>query len=367
MSNRPYCRSGEEGNKTMAKRAIYQVTVAGQDISSRIAPLLTSLRISDREGTHADTCEIVLDDKDGMILLPRDGDPLTAALGWEGGGVASVFVGTVDEVHTNGSRGGGRELRISAKGLDTKSRAKEGQQLHIDNASAEDALNKAGKIAGITVQVDPSFASVKRDWWGLNDESFIHFGERVAHELGGIFKIQGNRAILAKKGGGTVSGAIIPAVVGAWGDNLISWDITPYMGRPRYKQVRARYYDRAKAKWKESVVEVEDEGAIATLAERFSRADEGEAEGSAENGARESEKEKGGGSAEIDGNAAAKPGGTFMLVGARPGADGAYRIESVDHDYSRSGWTTRLDLKQPQGDAGKDGRASTSGGAGGGD
>lgn len=349
----------------MAKRAIYQVTVAGQNISSRIAPLLTSLRINDREGTHADTCEIVLDDKDGMILLPRDGDPLTAALGWEGGGVASVFVGTVDEVKSNGSRGGGRELRVSAKGLDTKGKAKEGQQLHIDNASAQDALNKAGKLAGISVQVDPSFASVKRDWWGLNDESFLHFGERVARELGGIFKIQGNRAILAKKGGGTISGGAMSIVVGAWGDNLISWDISPFMGRPRHKQVRARFYDRLKAKWKESVVEVQDEGASATLADRYSRADEGEAKGSAGNGAAESEKQKGGGSAEIDGNAGAKPGGTFLLVGARPGVDGAYRIDGVEHSYSRSGWTTKLDLKQPQGSAGKDGRASTGGGASG--
>lgn len=340
----------------MAKRAIYQVMVAGQNISSRLAPLLTSLRINDREGTHSDTCEIVCDDKDGMILLPRDGDPMMVALGWEGSPVASVFVGTVDEVKSSGSRGGGRELRISAKGLDTKGKAKEGQQLNVDNATVGDALNKAAKSSGISVQVDPSFASVKREWWGLNDESFLHFGERVARELGGAFKIQGNRAILTKKGGGSVSGGIMPIVVGAWGANLMSWDIAPFMGRPRHKKVRARFYDRAKAKWKETEAEVQDDGAVATLSDRYSRADEGEAKGSADNGARESEKEKGGGSAEIDGNASAKPGGTFMLVGARPGVDGAYRIEGVEHSYTRSGWVTKLDLKQPQGDAGKDSR-----------
>lgn len=341
----------------MSNRAIYQVNVAGQNISARLRPLLQSMRISDKEGGHEDTCEIVLDDTGGQIRLPRDGDPITIALGWEGGIVAPVFSGTIDDVRSSGSRGGGRELRISGKGVDTTGRAKEGQQLGIDNASAEEALNKAGKIAGISVRVDPAFASIKRDWWGLNDESFIHFGERVARELGGIFKIQGDQAILAKKGAGSVTGAPLGIVRAIVGDNLINWDLAPFLGRPRHKQVRARYFDPKKAKWESVVAEVQDEGVSATLADRYSRTDKSEAEGSTENGARDSESEKGGGSVQIDGTVMAKPGGTCLVMGARPGVDGPYRITTVNHDVNRSGgWVTGLDLKQPQGSVGSDSR-----------
>jgi phage protein D len=49
--------------------------------------------------------------------------------------------------------------------------------------------------------------------------------------------------------------------------------------------------------------------------------------------------------------------GTLVLSGARPGIDGSYRIVSVTHKETRSGGaTTSLELKQPTGGAGNDGR-----------
>jgi len=333
----------------MVKRAFYQIMVSGQDISSRFNPLLIDIRISDREGTHSDTASIRLDDRDGRIALPPTGAPIAIMLGWEGFGAASVFVGTVDEVKSSGSRGGGRELTISAKGVDTEGTCKQPQQKHMDNKTVKEALEQAGRTAGINaIKVDPSFASQRRDWWGLNDESFLHFGERLARELGGIFKVRGTEAILAAKGAGSATGLAMGSVTGRYGDNLMSWDISPTMGRPRHRRARARWYDQKAAKWQDVEVDIQDQGARATMGDRFSRADRTEAQGSANNGAKDSEREKGGGSATIDGNAAAKPGGVFMLSGTRPGIDGAYRIEGVEHSYSRAGWTTKLDLKQPQ-------------------
>ena len=341
----------------MTKRAIYVVNIAGQNISARLRPLLHSLDITDQEGTHSDTCNITLDDTNGQLRLPRDEDPITILLGWEGGAVSLAFTGTVDEVRSSGSRGSGRILTISGKGVDTKGKAKEGQQMSMDDATVSDALNKAGKVAGISVKVDPALASIKRDWWGLNDESFLHFGERVARELGGVFKVQGNQAILAKKGGGSVSGGAMGSVTAIWGVNLIDWDISPTLGRPRHAEVVSRYYDRAKAKWVTEKEKVNDPGAKATMTDRYSRADKDDAKGAAGNGARDSEKEKGGGSVMIDGTVAAKPGGTCVVGGARPGVDGPYRIETVNHTLNRSGgWTTKLDLKEPQGSVGTDSR-----------
>jgi phage protein D len=59
----------------------------------------------------------------------------------------------------------------------------------------------------------------------------------------------------------------------------------------------------------------------------------------------------------IIGNPSAQPEGSCTVVGARPGIDGSYKIESVTHKLDRSkGYETTLELKHPEGDVGSDSR-----------
>lgn len=74
-----------------------------------------------------------------------------------------------------------------------------------------------------------------------------------------------------------------------------------------------------------------------------------------------SERGKGSGSITIDGNSDAQPEDSVNLSGARDGIDGTYTIDTVNQSFSRSsGLTTRLGLKEPKGNVGKDGRKKTS-------
>lgn len=346
-------------------KAIYAVIVNGRDISSTLAPILHSLDVTDKAGSSSDTASIEIDDTDGAVIMPNKGASITITLGWEGGPIAEVFKGKVDEVRSQGSRGAGRTLRISAKGVDENGKAKQPQNRHMDNKSLKDALTDAGKEAGITsIKVDPDLAKVTRDYWSLDAESFLHFGERVAREVGGTFKVRDGEAVMAKKAGGkSAGGQTMPTITAAWGDNLMSWEIAPILGRPQFKQVRGRYYDRKEGKWKSVEVEIPGTEATAKLTRRTVSADEDEAKGGAENDKTESEKNKGGGSVSIDGNAQARPEGKCIVAGARPGIDGTYTIESVTHTVSRSGgWVTKLDLKKPEEGAGKDSRKPSASG-----
>lgn len=341
------------------RRTICIVTVDGQDVSSNIVPRLINLSVTDKAGTSSDTVNITLNDEGGNIILPDDGASIEVQLGDEQGGVATVFRGVVDEVRSTGSRSPGITLTISGKGFDTKGKPKEPKSKHWDDMSLGDVFSDAAQMAGIgSARVDQELASIQRPYWAMQNESFIHWAERIAREVGGTFKVIDDEAILAKRNGGqSLSGTALSAVRAVYGDNLISWDLAPILGRPRYKKARARWYDTSTAEWKIRDVQIEDQDAEAEFTSRYPVADDGEAEKTSESRKIDSERGKGGGSVTIDGTADPQPEGTVVVVGARPGIDGTYRIDTVNQNFSRSsGWTTRLDVKQPQGEAGQDSR-----------
>ena len=173
----------------MAWSVSWSVTLDGANMTDRWNPYLTSIEVSDKDGTASDTANLTFDDSDGQCILPSNGGRVVIAL--EG---MKVFEGTVDEVRSTGARGQGRLLTVSCKGFDSRGKVKEPQDFHKDDATLQAFMDDAAKRAGLkSVRIDPDFAQIRRDYWSADSESFIHLGERIARELGGTFKIQGRR------------------------------------------------------------------------------------------------------------------------------------------------------------------------------
>ncbi|WP_309628722.1 contractile injection system protein, VgrG/Pvc8 family [Brevundimonas sp.] len=339
----------------------FRVTVSGNDISPAIAPILQSLRIRDAAGHSSDTAEIELDDRAGTIVFPRPRAPIEIMLR-DPRGLALAFSGTVDEPRSRGDRSGGRILTVSAKGADVTGRAKQLQERHFDDTTIGEALRQAGEAAGISdVRVDPDLASIQRSYLAMESESFLAFGQRIAREVGGSFKVMGNRAMLVRRNAGTsASGRSLDTVLAEYGRNLLSWDIAPFVGRPRHNRARSRHYDPDAATLREQSTAIDDDQTDAELFTRYPAADEGAAQDQANASAAEVERAAGSGTVTIDADVSAKPEGVCSVIGARAGIDGDYRIDAVEHSIDRSGGlTTSLELGQPQGSAGRDDRART--------
>ncbi|MFN4098136.1 MAG: phage late control D family protein [Pararhodobacter sp.] len=320
-----------------------------------MAPFLIDIQVVDKDGTASDTCSLTFDDRGGQVLLPRDGAKVRVLL--QG---VQVFFGTVDSVRSTGSRGGGRQIKVSAKGMDSRGKIKEPQSFHKDDASLDDFLSSAAERAGLAgVRVLGRLRSVQRDYWAADGESFLHLGQRLARELGATFKIRatesGDMAVLAPR----EHEEPLPVVVGAVGSNVISWDIAPFTGRRVFTKAKARWFDRETASFREKEISFDLDRSLpeAVNAIRAQVHDEGQAEEVGKARKAEAEREGGEGSVDLDLAPEAQAEGKFVLTGARPGVDGTYRIVSVTHRASRSaGSTTSLEIKQPKGGAGKDGR-----------
>jgi phage protein D len=343
------------------RQALAKVIINGTDATDAFMPVLTDLTVNDKDGNTSDTAEFELADPDGMIALPEEGAEVEVHLGWLDSGVGLVFEGKVDDITCEFSKGDGHTMKISAKGLDTNSKAKSSKEKHSDKKKLKEAAEEFAKDTGLTVKVAKGLENVERDYWYMGNESFVHWGQRVAREIGATFKISKDKALFIDRNSGqTVSGEELPTIICNPGTNLLTCQISPITGRPRYQKVKARYYDRKSAKWKEKEVEVEDDKAKATHTARFTRADEKDAERVAGSRKKGSQREKGGGSLMILGNIDCKPEGKVRIVGVREGVDGEYTIESVTHSFSKDkGFTTKLSVKKPGGEAGKDSRSKS--------
>lgn len=332
-------------------RASYYIAVGGTDVTGNFTADATDISVTDSSGETADTASISLADDNGHIRLPGIGDPIEIGLGW--GAPTFVFEGFVDDVSSSGSRGGGRTLTISAKSADTvKSKIKEPAEKHEDDTTFGAVAKKWGQAAGLgQVIVHGDLAGISRPYWSMNNESFAAWGERQARAMGATFKIVGSRGIFVPRSAGvSATGRPLVAIRAAFGDNLLSWNIKPALGRPQHTEFRSRWFDRRAAEWKDQRKGASyDTSADASLTFRFTEPDEGQSGTRSGSNEKESDRERGGGSVEIVGNPLAQAEAPCQIVGARPGVDGSYTIESVTHKLSRGGgYQSSLTLKRPE-------------------
>ncbi len=188
-------------------------------------------------------------------------------------------------------------------------------------------LRPNGVKAGLNVQVLGSIASVQREYWIQQNESFISWGQRMGREIGATFKVIGSRAFFAARNEGlSASGRPLTPVNAAYGVNLLSARIRPVVSRPKYKNVKLSYFDIAKGEKVEVDVETGITDVDAVLRSQIAVVNEAQAKQKADSLGRESDRDQGQGTVSILGNPAAEPEANCTLTGVRPGVDGTFEF-----------------------------------------
>lgn len=339
--------------------ALFSVKIAGKDISSLLAPIGERISIRDASGAQTDTAEIELKDGDPPMVFPRRGVAIEISL-VDARGSGIVFRGTVDGVRVRGGRGG-RTLMISAKGADVAGGSTELRDRHWDDATLATVLDQAARDAGLEgATVDRAFADEVHDYVAQHNESLLAFGQRLAREVGGTFKVSGQRAYMLKRGGGaSVSGQALPKIVARYGENLVDFDIAPDIGRGAYGSAEVRVYDPKTGQFITHAAASPKKRKGRKHRTRWPAASAAHARRRAHADASETDRNAGAGSVSILGDVRVKPEAQIEIIGARPGIDGQYRIKTVEHSLERGGGvSTRCELGEPDGAAGVDSRAT---------
>jgi uncharacterized protein len=320
----------------------WQVLIEGKDLSSKMQPYLISISVTDKAGTASDSCQLTFDDTDDVINLDMEGKAIAVSLNGY-----PAFNGTVETARSQGSCGGGRIVLVTAKGFDTRGKAKQAQAFHMDDANLGKFLGAVAKDAGFDLVMDADLAGITRDYWSADYESFLDLGEKLAREVGGTFKIRGKQAVLVKRGENDLP--TVNGVVGQ-GGNVISWDMAPFTGRSSYTKAEARWFDRKDAKFKTETIDIDlgKDAPDASNIVRMPMGDETQAKHRAGGRKSEAKRDAGVGTVTLDLAPDAQAEALFVLSGAKRDVDGNWRIDGVTHRADRAGGSiTMLELKEP--------------------
>jgi len=202
-------------SETVSNIGDFRVTLDGKDLTGAMRPRLVSLALSEKRGDEADQLDIVLDDTDGRLAIPKEGALLRVQLGWKQG--SDVTVGLIDKgsfkVDDVAHSGPPDQIRIRARAADFTSEIRNRREQSWKNTTLGTVLKDVAGRNGLALKVAPDLASIALPSIVQNRESDIAFLRRLGRENDAVATIKDKHLIFARKGAGTTtSGKPLPTL-----------------------------------------------------------------------------------------------------------------------------------------------------------
>lgn len=318
---------------------IYRVLADGVDITARINERLVSIRTSDEAGFKSDTCNIELDDRDGLIELPRHGARLEVYLGYRATGLSKIGVYTVDEVELSGFP---QTLSINAKSADMRQDLKSQKTRSFDNITLADLVKTIAGENGLTGKVSGDLSSVTFPHLDQTEESDLHLLTRLAKQHNGIAKVTHDLLIIAKAGQSkSVGGSSLASIV------IDKSQVDDYRctiaDRGKYAAVTATWHNKSSSQ----KLTVSTSNAKPAYTLRHTYDTEQQAIDAAQ--AKMDDLNHGATTMELTlaiGNSNLFAESPLLLTGFRVGINGGnWTTTKVEHDFSNAGFTTRIEAE----------------------
>lgn len=317
----------------------FKIIAAGVNITSQLKDRLLSLSVADETGTKADQVEIVLDDRDGAIELPKPGALLTVFMGYKETFLAPMGSFTADEITISGPPDTmsirGKAAALGGPLKDQKTRAWDGKTIG----------QIVAVIAGehkLTPKVSEALSKVLIEHIDQTEESDLHFLTRLGAEHDAIASVKGQSLLFIGKGDGkTASGiAMLPQPITRKG--CLRWDAT-LATRGEFSSCEASWHDKATGRREK--VSAGSGSPVRKLRHIFPSKDE--AERAAHGELKRSKRGNTSLRLSLVGSPLMAAEGRLAASGFRPGVDGIWSIKSVRHHIDQSGFVTEIEAEAP--------------------
>ncbi|MBB4287647.1 contractile injection system protein, VgrG/Pvc8 family [Roseospira goensis] len=322
----------------------WRLSVAGQDITPRVRPVLVSLSVTDHLKADSDELELRLDWRDRAVAVPPRGAALRVALGWRETGLVDMPAFVVDEVQ-HGNEGQGLAMTIRGRAADLRGPLRAPRSRSFGAPTLGALVARVAADHGLTPVVAPDLAGVAVGHVDQAAESDLHLVTRHARAVGGAVKVADGRLVVARVGSGVTAatGRALPAEV-VRHDEALTWWVTS-QDRERAASVAAPRHDldAGRAAWEV----VLSDGAGPPVELRVTAAGPAQAVARADGTARETVRERDTLRLTLEGRPTLLAGGDLMLDGFGADADRRWAIQSVTHRLDAVGFRSEVEADTP--------------------
>lgn len=188
----------------------YRIQVDGDDVTASFQGQLTSLTITDKQGTESDELELVVSDPQGRIALPRRGVMVRVAIGWDGQSLIDKGTYEVDEVEHSGPPD---VIRIKGRAAQLQGKIKEQREDSYHDLTLGQILSTIADRQGLIAAIDPKLAAITIPHIDQTTESDANFLTRLGKDYDATATVKDGRLLFLPAGAGTTaSGKALPAV-----------------------------------------------------------------------------------------------------------------------------------------------------------
>jgi phage protein D len=330
---------------------MFRIVADGADITGLINDRLLLLRTSDKPGMESDEFELRIDDRDGLVTLPRRGAGIEVYLGYAETGLARQGRYVVDEVEVSGPpdtiviKGKASDMRGSGKTI----RSGSWEDVPLSKIVTDVAARNGWEpVCPVTTKV------VRADQLSESDFNFI---TRLAKQYDCTAKVADDKLLVMPRQAGQNASGKAFGVITLTRSDVSRWQFR--LGdRNTHKSVATKHQDKKTGKLEVVSLDNDDlpDGLPSVHTDRHIHPNKTAAESAAKARLAAFNRSSAGVRFEMPGRTDLFAERSINAQGFKVGLDGEYLTDSVEQVFTQAGWSTTVECN-----GGKSGKANAKG------